>query len=438
MQVAWSSLNWPPFTITVQENLMPYFPFNFLGDQLMWTLAIFSPLCLFPSPGIAFLVAQVIIICFGAVLLYRISSYRLEDQWLALLVTVCFLFNPATIASFEKFGFRAETLFIPLIFALFYFLDKERIFAAASTLILFLLTKHNTILTAGSLGLYFIVFDRKRWRFGVFCILAAVAYYVVGVELILAHLQTNPVVHFKHFSPFGNTPGEVLINMISHPEKIVSMISKTELAFMGQMLFPAGFLSLLSPVFWLSSTELLINAVMTDYHSVYCAWHWTIVVPFVFLGMISTASWLMHKFAWRQWVRYLFGALLIFQIVLNIRHYSSTVMSGGDNFYFKGRHLDTSKIDGYLSSIEPKASVMVSAQLLWRFFNREQVYNARVKFHDDVDYIIILLPLGRPEFRQIDALLIQELPALARKEESKFKDFNVVVSDSNLLMLKHK
>lgn len=438
MQVSWSIIYGSPFTISIQENLIGYFPYNFLGDQLMLTLSLFSPFLLFTSSGLIFLVIQPLIISLGSVFLYKFACSKLKNSWLPLLIITCYLFNPATFLSFQYFGFRVETLFIPCIFAMFFFIEKNNYLSASISLLLVLLTKHNAIAISFMLGLYFFVFHRKQWRFGLFCLVATVVYYIVGIEVIMSHFQENQVAHFKHFAQFGSTPVEAVVNMIRSPDKIFSLISQQEMAHIGLILFPAGFLSLFSPVFWISSPQLVMNAVLPDYHSIFCGWHWALVVPFIFVGMISTIHWILNKSRNNQYVKYLIATLLIIGLFVHLTEFNKLVLEEEDKFYFKQNNTNTSKIIDLLSVIEADASVMVSGQLLWFFFDRDQVYTSRVKFHDDVDYVAILLPIGMPHYRNIDRYLIEEVQEEAQIGNSRFRKFDVIVRDRNLIILKHK
>ncbi|MEN6439284.1 MAG: DUF2079 domain-containing protein [Syntrophobacter sp.] len=437
MQVAWSIFHWPPYTMSVQENLISYFPFNFLGDQLMWTLALFAPLCLLPFPGIMFLFAQALIICAGAFLLYRFSAEKLDNRLLALLLATCFLFNPATLLSFWDFGFRAETLFIPLTFLIFYLLHRDRPFWACMVLTLFLLTKHNSILVAIPLGFYFIFWDTKYRRFGVFCILASMVYYVVGLKVVMANLQENPVASFKHFAKFGDTPWQAILNIFTHPGDIWQGVSPFTVDYIKRIFLPAGLLAIFSPVFWMASSELLINAVLPAYHSVYCGWHWTLVIPFAFLGMTYTMCWVL-KTKWQGYLKCLFVVLLLVQIGLNVRSFTKRVTEDINHFFYKTTHVDTSEIMDKLALIEPEASVMTSGRLLWYFFDRKNVYNSRVKFHDEVDYIAILLPLLNLGENEIDKYILREFSSQLLTGDSSFNGFDLVVKDTNLWIFRNK
>ena len=44
MQISWSIVHGSPFTTSIQERWVSYAQHNFLGDQLIFTLSLFSPL----------------------------------------------------------------------------------------------------------------------------------------------------------------------------------------------------------------------------------------------------------------------------------------------------------------------------------------------------------------------------------------------------------
>jgi len=438
MQVAWSIVFGTPFTISVQENWISVFPHNFLGDQLMFTLMLFSPFLWITSSGLIFLVFQTLIITIGGFLLYLFARIKLNDSLIPLLLTTAFLFNTATFSSFAFFGFRGETLFIPLIFGMFIFIEKNRPIFAAFFLLLILLTKHNAIVISFLLGLYFLLFDREKWRFGIFCLIAASAYYLVGVELIMSNFQENPQAHFKHFKKFGNSPLEALWNIALNPMKILSMISNNEIVYIGLIFFPAAFLSLFHPVFWISLPQIIMILTLSDYGSISCGWHWALVVPFIFIGMVYSFRFIFNSISKSPFPKYLITTLLIIGIFIHFTSFKINILEAKEDYYFKKNKINTNRIISPLKLIDPDASVMVSGQLLWFFFNREHVFNSRVKFHEDVEYIAILLPIGHPHYQNIDKHIILEINKELKNRESKFKSFDLIGRDKNLIVFKKK
>ena len=441
IQAVWSIFNGSPFTITTQEHWVDYFPYNLLSDQLYFTLALFSPLSLFEYSGLIFLVLQVLIISLGGIFLYGFACLKLKNRWLSLLITIGYFFNPATFLSFQHFGFRPETIFIPLFFAMFFFLEKSKFLPASICLILALLTKHNSIPVVFLLGVYFFIFRRSQWKFGMFCIMASISYYIVGVEIIMKHFQDDPVRHFKHFAVFGDTPLSAVINMIQNPVKVLSLVSETEVAHIKLMLASVSFLSLFNPVFWVVLPQLIMNAVLSDYLSIYGGWHGALVVPFIFVGSVLTIRWLQDRFKNRKYiVQVTIASLLIIGLFVHLNYYKAWVLDAEKRFFLKRSNLDTSEIIKTFSIIEPDASLMVSSNILWFFANRAEVYISRVRFHEDVDYIVMLTPLYLAEDRpQVsDKYLLEEWTKSESNIYSKLDQFERIVNSRNLQIFKRK
>jgi len=81
---------------------------------------------------------------------------------------------------------------------------------------------------------------------------------------------------------------------------------------------------------------------------------------------------------------------------------------------------------------------MVSGRLLWYFFNRHYVYNARVKFHDEVDYIAVLVPDKDDPYAELDKCITRELTIQTETGDSLFRKFDLIANDSGLILYKHK
>ena len=436
MQVSWSVFHGTPFTTSIQERWVSFSPHNFLGDQLIFTLALFSPLLLVSTSGVLFLILQTVIISLGAVFLYAYASRKLGNQAFAVMITTCYLFHMATFLSFQFFGFRVETLFIPLLFAVFYYVERKRIVQASIFLILTLLTKHNAIPIVFTLGVYFVAVDRVHWRFGIVCMCAALVYYLVGVGWIMGHFQQNDVAHFKHLARFGATPWQALFHLLLNPALIIAEISKLEISHFLAILFPYGFLSMLHPIFWISSFQLLIIALLDDYHSVFCGWHWAVVVPFIFVGMTATTAWVVKRIGNRKVVVYALTILLGGGLLFHLNAYNKHVIQTGGQYYFKNNPIDSKRIMSVLSEIDKDASVMASGQLLWNLYDRERIFHSAEKFHDEVDYVAVLLPVGFAHYRNTDNNLIKELKKKVRNKGSKLDAFDLVHKSKNLHIYK--
>ncbi len=438
MQISWSIVHGSPFTTSIQERWVSYAQHNFLGDQLIFTLSLFSPLLIFTTSGVLFLIVQTVIISLGAVFLYAYANRKLGSPALSVVVATCYLFHAATFLSFHFFGFRVETLFIPFIVAVFYFAETKRHILASVFLLLTLLTKHNAIPVVFMIGVYFVAFNRGNRRFGLFSMCVALIYYLVGVEWIMGHFQQDPVAHFKHFARFGPTPWQALSHLILHPSIVISEISKQEMSHFLMIFAPYGFLAVFSPVFWISFFQLLILSLLDDYQSMFCGWHWALVVPFIFLGMTATVAWVRkrtgnHKMATSALVAVLAGGLLF-----HLSLYNQHILQADKQFHFKARGVDFEQVMAGLSGIEKDASVMASGQLLWYLYDRERIFHAAERFHDDVDYVAVLVPFDYPHYRNTDRNLSLELKKKLRNQKSKLDAFDLVHRSDNLLVFKNR
>lgn len=438
MQVAWSVLNSTNFTMSINESFISYFPNNFLGDQLILILAFLSPLLMLSTSGELFLVVQVAIIISAGALLYHYSNQNLHDQKMAFLIALTYLVNVGTLATFMDFGFRAETFFIPLIFGVFLSLHNHKKVLAGFLLILVLITKHNSIPILFLLGCYFLFFKRENWKIGFFCIFSSVLYYFVGVKGLMGSLQENPIAHYKHFSQFGATPAEAVWKMISEPSLVLEMISENELRFFMTTLAPLGFLCLISPLFYIAAPQLLMTVVLKDYHSVFCGWHMALIIPWVFLGTVWTVEKIL-KTKSASVIRYTLYFLLIFQTMFHVK-------IGYDKFFPIIANQNTQeisekfqRISSVMAEIPDNKSLMVSAQLLWHAYDRERVYMSRTRFHEEVDYIALHLPVnGDRHYANQDRNILREMRLAMSDKPSKFDNFFIKYQTSEIVLLQNK
>ena len=114
-------------------------------------------------------------------------------------------------------------------------------------LILSLLCQENISLIAIAFAFYALLNGRRGRWFHVPLILG-LFYFILMVFFIMPRLN-DKVQFIKIYSHFGNSISEVIRNLLSHPIKTLTfMFSAPKLAFLGALLAPVSFLSLLSPV----------------------------------------------------------------------------------------------------------------------------------------------------------------------------------------------
>ncbi|MFC1831016.1 DUF2079 domain-containing protein [Thermodesulfobacteriota bacterium] len=437
MQVSWSILNGSPFTTSIFEHL-PRIPQNFLGEQLAFTLSLFSPLTILHNSGILFLCIQIIIIVTAAIYLFLLSILHMENRWIPLLIILCFLFNTATVLSFSHFGFRVETLFIPCIIAIFYYITKEKYVPATIALLLTLLTKHNSIGVVLMMGLYFLIISRKHWKYGIFCVVLSITYYFIGVEFIMTSFQINPQGHFKHFDDFGGTALEAFGNIILHPSLVFNQLTEVKIGHILSIVLPAGLLAIFTPVFWISLPQLIMNMVITDYHAVFCGWHWALVVPYLFIALVYSISFLLRLAEHKTYNRFVVSSIIILllaDISFKLIQYDKNVLLRLERITESRESVSIGRVNEKLSTIPDSASLMVSGNLLWFTFARQEVYTSDRLFHADVDYIAVLFPTNTLNHK--DKHLLPEINNFFKLKKSKLDDFTVIYHDNELIIFQN-
>jgi uncharacterized membrane protein len=436
MQATWSITHGAPFTTTLHEVTTAYFAGNMLAEQLHFSLALFAPLVhLFESVSV-FLYLQCLIVFVTGIIAYGYARQRLANPTLACLVCTAWLLNPAFIDTFQLYGFRIETLFLPLLLALFWALQSDRVVLATLCLVLALATKHNACAVGVILGVYFIIGERtRRVRvFGVLAILASLSYYLVAVKWYMGSLITDPTIAFKHLRALGDNEVEIIGNLVAHPSRLFTFISTTEWAYVKSVFFGSGLLSLAHPIFWLSLPQLIILAILDDYQSVTCAWHWALVMPFMYLAQIGFLRHVDSRHSSKPMRLGVTAALLVTIAVHAYGAVANTKFRQGAYIY-RDRGDNIAISAAALAALPPNASVMASGQLLWLLWNREQLFTAAAKFHSEVDYLAIALPIGKSHYETTDLHMLLDV---AENGGRKVAEFDEVYRDANLVIFRNR
>jgi uncharacterized membrane protein len=135
---------------------------------------------LVPHP-LTLLVIQSLVICFAALMLYRVAEKKLNDSSIALQILVSFLLFPF-LPAIALSNFHADPFVLLPFFAAWYFHISGRNRLFWIFIILSLLVKEYMVLPVALLGLYVYNSDRKK---GILLIAAAALYYLLIVPVII-------------------------------------------------------------------------------------------------------------------------------------------------------------------------------------------------------------------------------------------------------------
>lgn len=267
-----------------------------------YVLILLAPFYIYWSDPRMLLLIQTIILALGSIFVYKLSEKILKSKNLSLVLSLGYLLNPSLQYS-NLYDFHAVTIATTALLGAFYFLKANRYFLFIFFALIAALTKENVWLTISFFGIYIIFQNLYRYYksrkinktiiykliFGsaIFFICCAMFYYLVWIAIPMAKGGN----HFalSYYSDFGNSPTQVVKNMLYHPLNTLSiLIQNGRFEYLKQLFLPISFL----PIFSLSTLlfifpDLLINTLSNNgqLHQIYYQYT-TIITPFLFIAAI--------------------------------------------------------------------------------------------------------------------------------------------------------
>lgn len=235
-----------------------------LGIHVEPLLIVLAALYLIHSGPETLLVVQALVVASGAVPAYLLAREALGDRWLALVFPVAYLLHPS-VQSAVLDDFHAVTLSACfLLWALtFAYRGKVGLFVVAA--VFAVATKEEVALVVAMLGLLLIY--RRRALAGSLTLLGGVFWFVLCLKVIIpTQNPSGQSPYLARYAYLGHGLGGVVRGIVVHPLTVMRTLASTSrLGYLGDLLFPAGFVPLLAlPIFLLSTPVLLINMLSND------------------------------------------------------------------------------------------------------------------------------------------------------------------------------
>lgn len=436
MQTVWSVVHGPFFTTTIQHYLQLK-AHNVLGDQLYFCLLLYLPFwLLYPSPWV-FVTITVLAAALSAVPLFALAKSKLQDPGASLAVAAAYLFNNVSYNTYFLFGFRPEALALPLVFAAFWALDREKFKTALLFFAGLLLVKHDGILILAMTGLYLGLGPRPGRRFGLLLIALSVLYFLGVVQPLFSHFSYTAAAYYKGLDHFGKSPAAALLALALHPGLFFHEVSPLEIRFLLFFFFHVGFLCLWSPRFYIGLPLIGYNLLQADYGSLHCGWHWTLVVPFAYLGAVDAWARLVKRYGGTLPRRaILFGTIFMAAVFVVEAGGLFKMAADQRSLYYRAQQVDTGKMIDAARAIPPEASVCAAYRMLWfTCFRQEVYYNCDEKRMRTTDYVVVTLPLKQGIQGQTDPALVK---AVGNHNSVLYQEFAPVVTQPNLTIYKRK
>jgi uncharacterized membrane protein len=414
--VAWNTIHGHLFHSSLQN-------INYLGDHFSPIYAALSPLYALWQNAATLLIIQSIGIGLASIALYLLALENLQQKWLAVIMTILFLFHPY-LHRVSAFDFHPIALAIPIFLWILYFLEKGR-----STAVIFLcflaVTVEETLLPPLiGLGIYMSTCHKDFRRIGYIIAILVTLYFVFVLKIGMPFfLKEN---HLTHIGRYTNLGGNSL-------DEIVHALWRNPLIFFRELVVPfqkvislvllflsVGFLPLFSSQKLILLLAPILPILVSNYspqwqfHGQYSA----TTLPFLFFCSVYGLNQLQNLLN-RLWARWGFlSPASVAQVVC-----LGCIIFIYYNFYHSPFYIQkwspthVEAISGLLKEIPPTASVCATYNIIPHLINRHHVvvFGTRNNGVLDLRHTEYLLldtqssgwPLSREEFLQAVAEVYQ-------------------------------
>jgi len=401
-QTVWNTLHGRIFQMTDPNGTNTISRLAFHADFL---LILITPLYLIWSNPQMLLLLQTLVLGFGALFVFLIAKNVIKDKNLALIFSIVYLLNPS-LQFTNLYDFHAVTLATTFLLATFYFFIKRNYLLFLLSAILAGLTKEEIWAIISMFGLAIILrnflenklklkFSKKQileLAFGLLITVSAsfVCYFLLVI--LIPHIRGSGHFALAYYSDFGSSASDISKNIILSPLKTISAIlTVPKIHYLIQLLLPAGFLSLLSPILLVFALpDLLINLLSNNSGLYEIYYQYTAAItPFILISSIYGAKLLRDHFP-----KIKNQEVIIYLILVSlISAYLYGPLPGGIHAnvaMFTEQLANGKTIDNFLVNIPTRYSIAASNNLGSHLSHRKNIYTIPIGI-GQADVILFLL-----------------------------------------------
>ena len=415
-----------------------------IDGHLRAIIILFAPLYLIVSSPVVLLTIQTLMLTLGGVILFRYSHLILDSRSAAIIILLSYFLYPSLEFN-NLFDFHTDHLIIPIFFAAFYFMEREKKGLFLLSLFPGLFLKEPLLFSIAGMGLYAILRKRWWWEGLLVIVIPLFSFYIHWNFIVPAFSDGSHAVttySFPHpFSHLGISPFLIIFK----PWIILKELFLTDPAKMGFVIvifMPLLFLPVFSLGPLVTSIPHLIISIISHNPSHYSmAGQYTAsLIPGFFVAMIFTIK-KIQKYR-KEVVRPVLISLLLVGLYYNVVQSPSPLSLKFwvyKNWYDKHSYLSTKRDREIIRLIkthipaDPEIALCTQNTLNHAFLAHRKRYFSfpyRVK---EVDYVI--LDLKRPLFLGEASASPKELRQKMKEIET---DFQEVVGWDGFFILRRK
>jgi len=410
-QAIWNAANGNMLVSSLKGNI------NLLGDHFEPVLFVLVPLYKVWSSAAVLLIAQSLILSLAVFPLYLIAKAKLSSRALVLAFIASFMLS-RPLRGVALSDFHPECFILLFSFWAYYFLIKKKNGLLLVSVLFMLACKEDTAFLVCALGLYAVIFEKRR-GLGVLLFVLGIAAWILETKFIIPAFNPARVYPYMDRLPFGTTYAANLKAVILEPALLGKIfLNNAKISYCLKFLGPLAFLPLLSPRHYiLIAVPLLRNILPVDPnfsgHYNISSQYTAAVIPFVYIAAIYGAANLAARL---KHIRAPFW-IAIFILLTSVFYYGKTDAHKFRRFMITIKENRTLKKISYLKQIPADASVSANFNLIPHLSQRKYIYqwNPSLKTSFTCQYLVIDMTLldymGKddiaaigPYFQQIDGL----------------------------------
>jgi len=226
---------------------------SYLGDHFSLTHLALVPLYGIWADVRVLLIAQTVLLALGAFPVFGLARRRLGVAW-GVVFAAAYLAYPA-VGFVNRFDFHPVSLCVPILLAALWLADRGRLARASVFLALAMLCKEQIGLVVSAYGLAVLAFGRHR-RLGALWLAVGLPVSLVALCVVIPHFRGTASGTLSRYERFGGGPAGMAAFLLKHPaEPLEEVFARYpfKATYVGKVLLPLGFASLLAPE-WLVPT----------------------------------------------------------------------------------------------------------------------------------------------------------------------------------------
>jgi uncharacterized membrane protein len=359
--------------------------FHHMGNHAAWAVYLLALLYkIHPSPY-WLLAVQAVALALGALPTWHLALKAGLKESQAFAMAVVYLLNPL-VFNVNLFEFHPEVMAVPVILGVVLAARLGKIGWFCVGVIFILGCKAVLSLTVAAMGLWLLVFEKRRVC-GLFALIAGLVWFVIASQVIIPMFSNSEVAAVSRYSYLGSSVLEISSNLLFKPGLVLGRVfSLNTLEYLTLLATPViwGFAARhLTPL--VSAIPALVLNILSDKQMQRDLIHqYSLpILPFLILAVISTLAadqgWLRTKRTMILW------ALVAFMVL-------------GKYGYFWSRYLRS--IDTWQATREAIAQIQTQGAVLTTHSIYPHLTHRRtIQFVDDIS--------GAPsDFNQFEYILL--------------------------------